>query len=1006
MDRNLQRQQRRDAQSAFSCTSGAELPLLNNPAARPSASCDPPSVTPEPPPFETLIPCPPEPPIIVNLPPGLDVPNDLAVAYCPSTGGYSVTGTTAVSVTAGSQTQIVLFTSLSNITDNQLNFLYDTVPSSSASIIAAALSGATSSIINLTHLNYDQSEELIINIQTAKFNVNTLAVEQARNLLFCQVENSLQVATCPTSAYFGSTAPLPPALPYVPSATSATGSVLVSFSLLPSTGGQTAFTLINIPSLTAAAAQANNIALAQAESQLRCIFGNDATAAACCTSEAPGNNLGYTYCVPATGPAIPGAATAVGYFSVSANTIFSIVSKEEANSVARELSRNSLNCYFPSEGVTASCTAAATAGYASNSTTSVYLPPGTIILTDLPDSVTAATQQAFEIAQASLNCFWVNDPQSSTCPTSGPFLAINNQTYDLDPSTTASLSFTGSVTGGIVISYISKADANQQALDLASSQLSCSYCNDVVPATCTGGVNETIGASADLICSPLAEIAQNTAISLAGILVTTTGGNVDCCYGNNEVYNNIFCTTGAYRNPGSDFTSKDSFYLSANVITVCQSSCGATSSDILFRYDNLWQGNTISSVICADNVPCGVTGGTSFQLPSLWASQTDLFSAIATGATFYSDTAGTPYSFTVGYPFVTDRCNTLRSYRTVTGGTGFTVGLTAYTCNNFSEYTFRGTTLGNYAGASATLALSDIFCVQSGTSATAVTLYTNSANPFSTGNTSAWYTDACGNSAFNPVLTSATADQYYAGIIDGATAAYIIFSTTGSNVAAYQGLYNLGTCSTGPQPDTQLNPTGGTSCTYPGYSPPSTGTFKQQATDIAQNIVNSFVVCYYFNDPQVGRPCSLGEITLRQGYALAGEIVSNISKEDANTQAQRLADARTVCLNTDEVGGCEGTTISGNSFNVLGKTYNLQFNKSVCDFTTAFNESGSFNKRVVYVANSASIKKLTICTGAGTEDIYVPYWSTGALDGDTVYFLIDPASSLGTSDSFDAIIEE
>lgn len=1021
MERDQQRQNRRNIVSGFSCTAGAELNFLQDPSGRTGPSCDPAPAVPAAFPAVLPNPCPPPLPVPLNLPDGLIVPSDATVAYCPSTAGYSVTGTTASALTAGAQNQTVLFTVLENISENQLNYLSTVVPSSSAAIIAAALSGATSSVISLTHLNYTQSEELILFIQDAKFTVNTLAVEQARNLLVCQVENNLQSAVCPTAAYFGPSAAVPAGLPYVPSAIAATGSVLVTFALLPSTGGQTAFTLLNIPSLTAAAAQANSIALSQAESSLRCVFGNTATDAACCTSQAPNNNLGFTYCVPATGPTIPGSATAVGYFSVAANTIFSVVSATEANSVARELSRNSLNCYFPSVGTTATCSGTATSvgltglgltgPFASVANTAVFLEPGAVILYELTSSVTAANQQAAILALASLNCFWSNTLQTASCPTAPGFTAINNQYYILDASPTESTNYSSSTTADTVISYSSQSDSNQQALQLAAASISCIYCNDAVPPTCTGGVNETVGTIANLICSTIAEVAQNTAISIGNILVSSSGGQLNCCYGNDDVFNTIFCSTGAFRNgdfikrknkggkggitPSDSFSSEDSFFIPANVITVCYDTPSNTAGPSLFQYSNLYAGTSPQAAACLDTAPCSVTSGSATALPPLWAAQTDLFSAIAAGTTFYSNTAQAPYTFNPTYPYIVDRSFTFRNYRTATGGTGFTTGLTSYSCSNYTPYTFRGATLGNYPGSSATLALQDIFCSSSGPTAGLITLYSISNNPFVTGNTSAWYSDACGLAAFNPVSSTATAAQYFAGIIEGGAAAYISFSTSGSNVATYQGLYNLSTCSTGPWPDTNTSPTAGGD-TYVSYTEPTaTGNYKQEANDIAQNIVNSFVRCYYLNDRQVSGPCPLGLVTVQVGVVEAGEVVSMISKEVANDTAIDMAEGRRICLNEELIGRpCTETTIGDADVTILGNNLNLTFDKSLCSFTPTLELDGAFDTTPLHVA-SASIKKLTICTAAGNEDIYVPYWSEGdASEGDIANFFVENSSTI------------
>lgn len=798
MDRDQQRQNRRNTVSGFSCTAGAELNPLQNPAGRTGAACDPTSAPPVPFTAVSPAPCPAPLPVALNLPDGLIVPSDATIAYCPSTAGYSVTGTIVSPVSTGAQNQTILFTALENITENQLNYLYQVVPSSSAAIIAAALSGSTSSVIDLTHLNYAQAEELIIAVQDAKFVVNTLAVEQARNLLICQAENNLQTASCPTSAYFGPSAGVPTGMMYVPSATSATGAVLVTFSLLSTTGDQAAFAALNIPSLTAAAAQANLLALAQAESSLRCVYGNTATDAACCTSQAPNNNLGYTAaCVPATGPSIPGIAAAVGYFSVPANTVFSVVSKNEANSVAREFSRNSLNCYFPSEGVTATCVGLGlSAPFADASTTAVYLEPGAVILYDTFASVTSANTQALLIAQASLNCFWSNTEQTAFCPESGTFTAINNQVYNLDASPTASIHYSSTVPANTVISYVSQTAANQQALQLASANVSCVYCNDPIAPTCSGGVNATIGAAGDLVCNVLAEVAQNTAISLGNILVTTSDGGLNCCYGNEGVTNSIKCGSGAYfsGNTADSFTSYDTFFLPANVITICQSTQPPEPPPLLFSYGSLYATNVAQVGCCSDITLCGGITGSVTALPTLWSYSSNLFDVVTAGATFYTNSNGTSvYSFPPGYSYVVSRAVNPRAYRAITGGTGYTLGLTAcLPCGGLTPYTFKGSSASNYASAAA--AMQDMFC--GGPTAQTITLYTNSEGIFSSSTIpSYWYTDVCGASAFNPVTGTSSTGYYFAGSLDGNTGYLLTFSASGaSNAALYTNTYNQASC--------------------------------------------------------------------------------------------------------------------------------------------------------------------------------------------------------------------
>lgn len=803
MDREQQRQNRRDLTSAFSCTADAELVPLQNPSPRPTAACDTPNPTPTPLPDVTLVPCPPADPIPLNLPEGLIVASDPVTAFCPSTAGFSVTGTTAISLTAGAQNQVILFTALDEITENQLNYLYLVVPGSSAAIISASLSGATSSVIDLTHLNYAQAEQLIIGVQDAKFTVNLLATDQARNLLVCQAENDGQFASCPTSAYFGSSAGVPTGLAYSPTAIAATGSVLVQFNLLSTTGDQSVFDVLNIPGLTAAAAQANALALAQAESALRCVFGNSATSAACCTSQAPDNNLGYTVaCVPATGPSITGIAPAVGYFTVAENTVFSAVSKDEADSVARELSRDSLNCYFPSDEITATCAGTGPTGlgktgpFAPASTTAVTLPAGSIILSDLDSSVTAANDQAILIATASLNCFWSNGTATVFCPPSGTFTAINNIQYNLAASPTASLNYSSTVLANTVISYTSQADANEQAQQLAATNLSCIYCNNAVAPTCSGGVNETVGSSADLICNILGDIAQNTAISLGNILKSAADGGLNCCYGNDPVENTIECGTGAYFNssPSASFTSVDSFFLPANVITICESTTAPPPPPLLFPYTNLFEASNINFGCCEDIYVCSGATGSATALPTLWATQTNLFDVYSAGATFYLDDEGTQgATFSPESLYIVSRSGSPRYYRGIVGSSGYTEGLTAcLACSDLYSYSVRGAYVGDYPGASSAIALTDIFCA--GYTATTQTLYTDSLNPFISPVTSSWYADACGGTGFTPVGVTAAGSDYIIGYIVGTTGYYSVFSSSGGNTATALGEYSLSSC--------------------------------------------------------------------------------------------------------------------------------------------------------------------------------------------------------------------
>lgn len=361
--------------------------------------------------------------------------------------------------------------------------------------------------------------------------------------------------------------------------------------------------------------------------------------------------------------------------------------------------------------------------------------------------------------------------------------------------------------------------------------MSCTYCNNVIPPTCSGGVNATVGAESDLICNVSAEVAQNTAISLGNSLISTSDGGANCCYGNEGVTNTNKCTSGAYYSgdPNTTFTSADSFFIPANVITLCASVTAPPTPPLLFPYSSLFATDVAHVGCCSDILLCGGITGSATSLPPLWAYQTDLFNTIATGATFYTDDDGaTPYTFPAGTNYVTSRSGS-RAYRAVTGGTGYTVGLTACgACEGFVSYVFRGATAVNYA--SATAAYADIFC--GGPTAYTLTLYTNAPAPFASVLPAAWFSDACGLTAFNPVSTSAATGYFYAGSIIGSTGYMVLFSQSGGNTSSYNGEYLQTSCPAARYPYSVY--VGATSCSIGGTA------MTLYGSQIAPNLFTSY----------------------------------------------------------------------------------------------------------------------------------------------------------------------
>ena len=132
-----------------------------------------------------------------------------------------------------------------------------------------------------------------------------------------------------------------------------------------------------------------------------------------------------------------------------------------------------LNCYYVNTAQTASCGAGSV-------TAPVTVAAGTFTSVV---SVEAANEAALAAAQSQLVCAWLNASQTANCG-AGATVGLGN------PSTVAA---------GSVTSTISQADADEQALAIATSLLVCSYPNTQQgPITCpvdSGGVAANTGAS-------------------------------------------------------------------------------------------------------------------------------------------------------------------------------------------------------------------------------------------------------------------------------------------------------------------------------------------------------------------------------------------------------------------------------------------------------------------------------------------------------------------------------
>jgi hypothetical protein len=144
---------------------------------------------------------------------------------------------------------------------------------------------------------------------------------------------------------------------------------------------------------------------------------------------------------------------------------------------------------------------------------------------------------------------------------------------------------------------------------------------------------------------------------------------------------------------------------------------------------------------------------------------------------------------------------------------------------------------------------------------------------------------------------------------------------------------------------------------------------KAKATELAQNIVNSFVRCFYFNLAAYGEPCPPTFISARQGFVADTEVVSNQSLLDAQKRAQDIANGRNICLPPDIVGGGAGCSqteikdVSATAGSLQDKIFavNLTFPKKGCVFSPEMTATTSL------FLQDIEFTEMTICSVTGAS---------------------------------------
>jgi len=237
-------------------------------------------------------------------------------------------------------------------------------------------------------------------------------------------------------------------------------------------------------------ASAQEAALASARSRLACLYGNDPVEVSCLSE-------GFPTAIPNDEEPLPLLGEArVGSVRVEANQFFSRTGKQEANQEARAFAIQSLNCFYTNDELTLSCAQAddldgsgpagrwdgtavlnptepadASANERGNP---VRVPSGFFKSTVSQEQ---ADQQARQLALQALDCHFRSAPQTVTCP---PY-QVGSVT--VPPSPTSPV-MTVTVPEGAETSTTSQQQADQRALQFATLQLQCLYCNVEIPPVC------------------------------------------------------------------------------------------------------------------------------------------------------------------------------------------------------------------------------------------------------------------------------------------------------------------------------------------------------------------------------------------------------------------------------------------------------------------------------------------------------------------------------------------
>lgn len=572
-------EQRKKLREASSCEDEFQLKKDSLPSGRPTPDCDE-AVVPAADAFVTPEPCPTPVTPAVSIPEPLVIGNLEVTETCPATAPKNGPNGLDSTVAANRYTRNFHFTTITGITDNQLSFISTISVGERAEL--ADESTTVSRIVEITGLSTAQATELNNSVSSLQTTVDTLAATLAYDSIDCYWENTEQTANCSVGAITNAEkAGLP-------------------------TEQQN---LVNNPSTVAAGtykssvsqAVADAAALAEAQSELLCLFGNAERTRTCL-------DIGFSEAITDTDstPDTLDGQVRKGSYTVTANSVFSSDSIAAANAAADAVAEGELNCFYPNEVVVVTC---AGEGRVAGSPGTTGPPVGNPLTNTRGQSITmpagfltslVSTADANDIARdyalSLLECWICNQEQVVTCPTL-TYVDKDGNVQNRTPSPNSDpVSVT--VAACTIKSEIDQNDANTRAALIGEQQLGCVYCNPQILPVCvppeyatttpvpissydrdTWSRDATRGVPEDYYCctdNQAAQTCYDIADTTAGTPIDSIVNDTDCRYANTDIY--ACCSD--YQTAGDILENPDQCgSIPAGTFLVGESAGGQTTAD-------------------------------------------------------------------------------------------------------------------------------------------------------------------------------------------------------------------------------------------------------------------------------------------------------------------------------------------------------------------------------------------------------------------------------------------